>query len=414
MAQKKKKPKLKRENGKGSVYKISDNRRNPWAVAVSLNTKDEGIGDRIKKPNQKILCTIDDEDKGISVLQRYNELSEKLLQRGVAEEKMFDTISGIIKRTKHDWEELNNELTLVNLSSLLMLSQQFIIKPVTKDSTIEEIAKIVIDEAEKDKKAKSTVDGWKASYKAIISLKDESLFYLDYRAFQVIIDDLINDPNKKASYGKLKKIIAFISKMYVELIKNKVTQVNYSQFISLRDVTEDKVPPFPDKDIETLFNNDEDRIAKSSLIMAYTGYRIEEFLTIDKDRINLDKWYITGGNKTEAGKNKVVVIHSKIRKYVEYFYNEFPNCKYLFSRNGEKVLPNYYRRKYHYPMVERFGLSDLGTHSLKHYAASQMRMAGVDDKAMTEMLGHVDPKFTDERYVDVNIEYLHKQIEKVK
>ena len=54
------------------------------------------------------------------------------------------------------------------------------------------------------------------------------------------------------------------------------------KFISLRDAKEGSVPPFPEKDIQTLFKNDDDRIAKVSLILAYTGLRISEFFRVKK------------------------------------------------------------------------------------------------------------------------------------
>ena len=35
-------------------------------------------------------------------------------------------------------------------------------------------------------------------------------------------------------------------------------------------------------------------------------------------------------------------------------------------------------------------------------------------KALMEIIGHTDIKFTDKKYVDVDIEYLRQQMEKVK
>lgn len=352
-----KKKYLKRTNGSGTVYKLSGNRRRPWVSAVTKGWDENG------KQIKEIIGYFEERDDALLALLTY---------------------------------EPDNQ-------------------PITKKTTIKELYDLIIDEAEKEGKAKSTLDGWTASYKALEPLKDKALYDLTAMDFQSVIDDIIEDPKAAKSFGKLNKIKAFISKMYSILIKYKVMDINHSQFISLRGVKEGEVPPFSETDIEILFKNDGDRIAKSSLILAYTGFRIGEFLDLKKENIDMERWLIIGGSKTEAGKDRVVVVHSKIQKYIEYFYNEFPDCEYLFSRDGvNKVRYEYYREYYHQPMIKKYGLSNLGVHSFRHTAASKMRMAGVDDKALMEIIGHVDAKFTDKRYVSVDTDYLHQQMEKVK
>lgn len=55
------------------------------------------------------------------------------------------------------------------------------------------------------------------------------------------------------------------------------------------------------------------------LILIYTGYRINELLQKRRDQVDLDLDVMYGGEKTAAGRGRVVVIHPKIRPYVEYF-----------------------------------------------------------------------------------------------
>ncbi len=358
MARKKKY--MRRPNGSGSVYKLSGNRRKPW-IAIKTKGWDDN-GKQIK-----------------DIIGYFEERDEALLAL------------------------LTHEPKEVSVSST-----------VNKNTTIEQLYELIYAEAEKENRTKSTLDGLKASYRAIEELKDKPLYNLSSMDFQDIIDELIEDPKASSSFSKLNKIKSLISSMYKVLMKHKVIEVNHAQFISLRGAKDGNIPAFPEKDIDTLFKNDKDRIAKSSLILAYTGFRISEFLNLEKKYIDLDRGIIIGGSKTEAGKDRIVIIHSKIKKYIEYFYNEFPDCELLFSRNGEKVTGSYYREYYHQPLVKKLGLSNLNPHSFRHTAASKMRMAGVDDKALMEIIGHTDIKFTDKKYVDVDIEYLRQQMEKVK
>jgi len=57
------------------------------------------------------------------------------------------------------------------------------------------------------------------------------------------------------------------------------------------------------------------------LIQCYMGWRPQEIATIRLDEINLDEWYIQAGMKTEAGKQRIVPIHTKVRELVKKNYD---------------------------------------------------------------------------------------------
>ena len=49
------------------------------------------------------------------------------------------------------------------------------------------------------------------------------------------------------------------------------------------------------------------------LIMLYTkGFRISEYINLKLEDINLEELTFMGGTKTEAGKNRIIPIHSRI------------------------------------------------------------------------------------------------------
>ena len=43
-----------------------------------------------------------------------------------------------------------------------------------------------------------------------------------------------------------------------------------------------------------------------------------------------------GGIKTEAGKDRIIPIHPKIKDLIIFYYNEFPNKDFLFSQTKSK------------------------------------------------------------------------------
>lgn len=348
---------IRRANGKGSVYMLKGNRRKPWVACKTVTIED---GKQVRK-NIGYFST---EDEAMLALLTYK------------------TNSGNI---------------------------------IDENTTVKQAFKIVFNEALKEGRSKSTLDVLNASYGSIKPIHNDKLAELTYADLQFLIDTIIEDKNQKSSRSKLDKIKSLLSRMFDLLIKNKVQNDNPAKFISLRGIKEGEIIPFSDKDIEILFKNDKNRIAKSSLILAYTGLRIGEFLELRKFlNVDLKRNLIVGGNKTDAGKDRAIPIHSKILPYVQYFFNEFQDSELLFSRDGDKVTTDYYRRFYHSPMVAELSLSNLTPHSFRHTAASKFKMAGLDDKAITDMIGHTDIDFTNKRYVSVDEEYLHSQIQKVK
>lgn len=130
--------------------------------------------------------------------------------------------------------------------------------------------------------------------------------------------------------------------------------------------------------------------------------------------MHLKEGYLVGGSKTEAGKNRIVPIHFLIMPYIEYFMDEFKDSEWLFSRAGERVTPDYYRKYYHGPLVERLGLSPYNPHSFRHTFATKMRKAKLDSKTIESVFGHTDARFTDQRYVDLPADYLIQEVNKIK
>lgn len=53
------------------------------------------------------------------------------------------------------------------------------------------------------------------------------------------------------------------------------------------------------------------------LIMCYTGWRINEFLSLTQFSWDSANHTLTGGEKTEAGKNRVVPVSDKVMPYLQ-------------------------------------------------------------------------------------------------
>ena len=73
---------------------------------------------------------------------------------------------------------------------------------------------------------------------------------------------------------------------------------------------------FSDPDIDRLKAGNSET-AKIILMLIYTGMRIGELFSLTLD--NYHNNYVVGGEKTEAGRNRVIPIRPEGREYFAYF-----------------------------------------------------------------------------------------------
>ena len=69
-------------------------------------------------------------------------------------------------------------------------------------------------------------------------------------------------------------------------------------------------------EMDILWENINSPIHRAILIQCYTGFRPDELCKVLKTDVHFEQGYIIGGNKTEAGRNRVVPICEKIREVV--------------------------------------------------------------------------------------------------
>lgn len=217
--------------------------------------------------------------------------------------------------------------------------------------TFEEVFEKLIPEKIKEGVSESTIEGDRASFKSLSAVHRLPIDELQTGDYQEVFDNLILKDS--ASKSKLTKMRSLISQMYDFLNARGFKLENYAKYISLRGVTQKKIRAYTMEEVDAIEKlvHDEDmgKIARASMILAYTGLRINEFLSLKKFKdISISENVIrTKGSKTVAGRNRVIPIHERILPHVLYFLRDHPESEYLFSRDGTKVSDNYYRKNYH-------------------------------------------------------------------
>ena len=164
------------------------------------------------------------------------------------------------------------------------------------------------------------------------------------------------------------------------------------------------------------------RYAEYIYCMCYLGFRPGEFLEIRKDQVSYEiihgeqVYYITEGNKTDAGRNRKVIIPRQISTYVlERLY--IPGTEYLFpfyffKRNGELkelrcMTVNYFDESVFKPLRDKLSIKgNKVPYSARHTYADKLKKAEGDVRDKAALIGHSDYNFTRVQYMSSPLEDL--------
>lgn len=167
---------------------------------------------------------------------------------------------------------------------------------------------------------------------------------------------------------------------------------NYASELKLPPKTAPHKEPFTKEDVDRLWfaHRRGDPFAGQILIMIYTGMRYGEASTIKPEDIHLDKGYMMGGIKTEAGKEGEILIIDKIKPLVQQFM--------LPTNQIGEVSSEGFRKRFD-ACLERTGCEPHTPHECRHTTATLLAQEGVQPAIIKEIMRHASYQQT--------IEYTH-------
>lgn len=267
------------------------------------------------------------------------------------------------------------------------------------------------------KLSKSSVIAYKASWKHLENIAHQKMKDLKTANYQTCIDDASRSGKSRSTCNTIRALISLLCQ---EAMKDDVIDKNYAGLLELPANDKREKDIFTDDEIELLKQHEKDVEAKIILILIYTGLRIGEFLKLTPNDVNTKDWYLVGGSKTAAGKNRTVPILPPIRKYFSELIlaSSSPDSKLL------KCSYHTYKNNYFYGYLMKLGIltqkeiekgeqARLTPHSTRHTFASLARRAGVEKDVLTRIIGHSDYTTTDEIYVSMDSEMLSNELEKI-
>lgn len=344
-------------NGYGTITKLSGERRRPWAVRVPTR-------DRKGHVRQKYLSYHEKQSEAVEALRAYN--NERIDGLAPAPDKFSITLNDVYAR----WSA--RKYTKVSLSA---------------------------------------VRGYKASWARLSVLGNRHIRDIGIDELQAIID---SDEENELSKASISKDHVLMKALFKYAMERDYIVKDYSAFIVLPqiDVKYEKgaFSEIALKQIEQLAREGFPW-ADTALMLCYTGFRITEFLTLTRFSYNAEARTLTGGIKTEAGRNRVVPVHPKIQPYLDRWLSRNGSA-IICDDNGAPVTTAWYRSYAFAPIMARINMPQATPHWCRHTFASLLHAAGVSELDAKRLLGHADKNVTD-HYTHTDIETLREAVLKL-
>lgn len=330
---------MRNPNGYGSVVKLSGNRRRPYAIRKTTGWNDKG------HPIYLHVGYAKTKEEGMILLAEYN---------------------------KSPWDIDAEKTTMEDLFELF-------------------------EEKKLPKLGKSSQSTLKSAFKHC--KKYHKMKYKDMKSYHM--QDVIDNCGLGYStQGQIKNLFGHLDNFALEI---DVINKSYAQLTTADPIPDTKKKPFTDEEVDILWNIKDEPWIDSVLVFLYTGFRISELLSLKTEDVDLKEKTFQGGTKSEAGKNRIVPIHSKIYELVKKRVEE--GNEYLFSLDGKK-LSSYKYYKIWNSIMNELGF-DHTPHECRHTFRSRLDSANANKVCIDLMMGHKS-KGVGERV------YTHKTVQELK
>ena len=352
---------MKNPPGYGSVVDLGRNRRRPIAVRV---------------PNGK----------------KFNKQGKEIIDYKYL---------GYFERTRQGKIDAQNLLAQYNAGTAIDIP-----RATSSCPTFKEMADIWLTkhtnhiQSQKGTVSKQLKDSYNAAILKCSSIHGKRIDCIKFQDIQDIADSISNMSNSTVANVKTVLFETFdLARKQKYISENFINDVDF-----LYKKKADKIhSSFSRDEIDMLWKNSDNTNIKIVLIMIYTGMRIEEFLSMKTENVYLDKKYMIGGLKTEAGKNRIIPIADKICPFIEEIHNT--ESVYLFNHQLKRYSRSHFMKSIWEPAMKYLGMDHL-PHDTRYTCATMMDRAGVNENSKKTILGHSKKGITNKVYVEKDLDDL--------
>lgn len=285
-------------------------------------------------------------------------------------------------------------------------------------ATCEDVYNMLLTQKQ-EKVSDSAMDGYSASFSHLSAIAKMPMREVRTAHFQQAID---NAYKSGLGYSSVKKIQTLGSMMCKIAMANDLMNKNYALLtnIPLSEPKSEK-PSFTPEQLELLWQlSDTDDTAAIIVALCYNGMRLNEFLDIKKEHVDLNKRLIYApGSKTEAGKDRIIVIPSDLMPIYKRLMSK-PGEYLCTSPKGKRYNDHNFRNRLFYPFLDQHGLNPDGKHSpnsCRHTYAYLCVTYKLEQKATMDLIGHAKFSTTAEIYATAtakDIDFLLSEADKLR
>lgn len=246
--------------------------------------------------------------------------------------------------------------------------------------------------------APSTIRGLESKYRRYCKeLYDIPYEQLRPRHFRNVIDGC------ESGYGTKNGIRALFRHLDKTAIEYEVIEKGYSELVQSYSVESSNRTPFTEDEIKRVWENKDAPDMDIVLIYLYTGFRRDELAQIKLSDIDLENWFMTGGLKTKAGRNRRVPIHKRIRPIVEKRAEaaEAAGLETLFGVTGPTLAAHFMAA------LDGLGMRHV-VHECRHTLRTRLDNAGANKRCIDLIMGHSSQDVGERVYTHKTLEQLQE------
>lgn len=254
---------------------------------------------------------------------------------------------------------------------------------------------------------------YRSMWKRFEAIQNVKMSDIKTAHFQMVLDKTTS----KSAASIIKVMVGMLCKCAIE---NDIIVKDYSMFLKIPKFEKNEKIIFTEEQISTLWQHTDDKRAQAILAMIYMGFRIGELLMITPADINFEEGYLITGEKTEAGKGRVIPFPPGIPDIKDFFKGwckGVPEDSHIWE-----YTTNTFRDEIFYTCLHELGMIDatmgrnsrfkfngphLTPHSTRHTFGSLSAKSGMRPDALQKIIGHANYSVT----ADI---YIHKDIEELK
>lgn len=340
---------MKRANGTGSIVKLSGNRRRPYAVKVSGRNE-------------------------------YGHVVQKILS--------YHAKSAEAQQALEEYQRRQAEGTAPAVDKL--------------DITVGEVFTAWSAREYRKLKPASITSHNAAWNKRVSRFSDRKMRSMTLDEWQSILDE---DEDAGLSQSSINNDAILIKALYSYSMERDIVGKDYSKYLDIPSVGA-KRPRDALNDIQlaqlSKLATDGVPWADTVLILCYTGFRVSEFLSLTRFSFHPEEGgYLQGGLKTDAGKNRIVPVHLKIRRYLAAWLEKGGDT-IICDEHGKAVSSTKYREHFQV-IMEQIGASSATPHWCRHTFATRLHNVSADPLTVKWLLGHSTK-------ADITAHYTHETI----